>query len=162
MNIPLNFLFWTMEIAYCIHCLDEVAAGIGFPNWMIKYGAKFFTAKFHFWGSLILHLLFITSIVIYEIFGGKWVILPLSICIFFFGNGFMHVIGTVMTGEYSPGMITSPIAWIIMYFIVRYSLLHGSISKFNLSVFIISGSFFTIIFIIVSLVRFKRKDVKNI
>lgn len=27
MNIPLNILFWGMEAAYLIHCLDETIAG---------------------------------------------------------------------------------------------------------------------------------------
>ncbi len=30
MDIPLNILFWAMEAAYCLHCLDEAVAGIGF------------------------------------------------------------------------------------------------------------------------------------
>ena len=162
MNIPLNILFWAMEIAFCIHCLDEAVAGNGFPNWMSKYGMKSFTEKFHFWGCVILHIFFIVSIIFYEIFGGNWVLLPLCICSFFFGNGFFHVIGTIMSREYCPGMMTSPIAWIIMYFIVRYSLLLGSVSKFNLIVFIIVGSFFTIMFIVGPLVRIKRKDAKKI
>jgi hypothetical protein len=156
MNIPLNILFWAMEIAFCIHCLDEAVAGNGFPNWMSKYGMKSFTEKFHFWGCVILHIFFIVSIIFYEIFGGNWVLLPLCICSFFFGNGFFHVIGTIMSRKYSPGMMTSPITWIIMYFIARYSLLQGSISGFNLIIFTIIGSFFTIAFIVWSLIRIKR------
>jgi len=30
LNIPLNILFWAMEAAYCIHCIDETVAGDGF------------------------------------------------------------------------------------------------------------------------------------
>ena len=39
MEMPLNVLFWGMEAAYLIHCLDETIAGGGFVNMV----------KSHFW-----------------------------------------------------------------------------------------------------------------
>lgn len=45
MTIPLNILFWAMEAAYLIHCLDETIAGDGFVN----------IVKKHFWPATCPH-----------------------------------------------------------------------------------------------------------
>lgn len=45
MNIPLNILFWGMEAAYLIHCLDETIAGGGFVNMVKKHFWPEYSAK---------------------------------------------------------------------------------------------------------------------
>jgi len=147
MDIPLNILFWAMEAAYCLHCLDETVAGIGFVEMIRKYFWSEFDGKKFFWFNLGLHLVNVLTIIFYEIFGGAWVILPLSICWVFVTNGFWHVLGTAMFKEYSPGLMTSPLYWIIMYFIVRYNLLQGTVSLSNFIIATVIGTIITILMI---------------
>ncbi|MCP8320153.1 MAG: HXXEE domain-containing protein [archaeon] len=147
MEIPLNILFWGMEAAYRIHCLDETLAGGGFVNMVRKHFWSDYSAKKFFWFNTVVHIINITSIVLYEILGGTWVIIPLSISWLFVTNGFWHVLGTAMFKEYSPGLMTSPLYWIIMYFIIRYSLLQGNILLSHFVVSIAIGTILTILMI---------------
>ena len=147
MNIPLNILFWGMEAAYLIHCLDETVTGGGFVNMVKKHFWSEYSAKKFFWFNTGLHSINIISIILYEIFGGGWVILPLSLSWLFVTNGFWHVLEAAIFKEYSPGLMTSPFYWIIMYFIIRYSFLQGNISPSNLIISIIIGTIITILMI---------------
>jgi len=136
-----------MEVAYLIHCLDETIAGEGFVNMVKKHFWPEFSGKMFFWFNTSIHLINIFSIILYEIFGENWVIFPLTISWVFVTNGFWHVLGTVMFKEYSPGLMTSPIYWIIMYFIIRYSFLQGNISVPNFIISIVIGAIITILMI---------------
>ena len=147
MQMPLSILFWAMEAAYLIHCLDETVAGGGFVNMMKKHFWPEYSAKKFFWFNTGLHLINIASIILYEIFGGGWVILPLSLSWLFVTNGFWHVLGTAMFKEYSPGLVTSPLYWIIMYFIIRYNLLQGTILPSHFVISLIIGTILTILMI---------------
>jgi hypothetical protein len=145
--MPLNVLFWGMEAAYLIHCLDETIAGGGFVS-MVK--GKFwpeYSARKFFWFNTGLHVINVVGIILYEILGGAWVIFPLSISWLFVTNGLWHVMGTVMFKEYSPGLMTSPLYWIIMYFIIRYSLLPGNILLSHFIISVVIGTVLTILMI---------------
>jgi len=109
MEIPLNILFWAMEAAYLVHCLDETVAGGGFVDMVKKNFWPEYSGKMFFWFNTLLHVVNIVSIILYEVFGGAWVIAPLSMSWLFVTNGLWHVLGTAMFREYHPGLITSPL-----------------------------------------------------
>lgn len=145
--MQLSILFWAMEAAYLIHCLDETVAGGGFVAMVKKHFWPEYTGEKFFWFNTFLHVVNITTIILYEIFGGAWVIAPLSMGWLFVTNGLWHVLGTAMFREYHPGLVTSPLYWIVMYFIIRYGLVPGEI---GMSYFIIStviGTILTIMMI---------------
>ena len=100
-----------------------------------------------FWFNTMLHAVNAASIILFETFGGPWVILPLSISWLFVTNGFWHVLGAAKFKEYSPGLATSPLYWIVMYLIVRYSLMQGEILLLDFIVSTIIGTVITIIMI---------------
>ncbi len=145
MAIPLNILFWAMEAAYLIHCLDETIAGGGFVDMVKKHFWPEYSGKKFFWFNTILHIVNVTGIVLYEILGGAWVVFPLSISWLFVTNGLWHVFGAAMLKEYHPGLMTSPLYWIIMYFIIRYSLLQGDILLSHFVVSVVVGTVLTIL-----------------
>ena len=145
--MPLNVLFWGMEAAYLIHCLDETIAGGGFVNMVKgKFWPEYSGRKF-FWFNTGLHVINVVGIILYEILGGAWVIFPLSMSWLFVTNGLWHVMGTAIFKEYSPGLMTSPLYWIVMYFIIRYSLLPGDILLSYFIISVIIGSVLTILMI---------------
>jgi len=125
--MPLNVLFWCMEAAYIVHCLDETIAGNGFVKMVNSHFWPEYSGKQFFWFNTLFHILNISGIILYEIFGGMWVIWPLSFCWLFVTNGLWHVLGSILFREYSPGLMTSPLYWIVMYFIIRYNLVPGQI-----------------------------------
>jgi hypothetical protein len=145
--MPLNVLFWGMEAAYLIHCLDETIAGGGFVNMVKRDFWPEYSGKKFFWFNAGLHIINIASIILFEVLGGAWVIFPLSMSWLFVTNGLWHVMGTAIFKEYSPGLMTSPLYWIIMYFIIRYSLLSGDILPSYFIISVIIGSVLTILMI---------------
>ena len=136
-----------MEVSYIIHCLDETVAGGGFVNMVKRHFWPEYNERMFFWFNTILHSINVFSIILYEAFGGDWVIFPLIMGWIFVTNGFWHVIGTAIFREYSPGLMTSPLYWIVMYFIIRYSLLRGIISWPNFIISAIIGTVITILMI---------------
>ena len=145
--MPLNVLFWAMEAAYIIHCLDEAVVGGGFVKMVKKRFWPEYSARKFFWFNAGLHIINITVIILYEVLGGGWVVLPLSISWLFVLNGLWHVLGTVILKEYHPGLLTSPLYWIVMYFIIRYSFLPGDILMSHFIISIIVGAVLTILMI---------------
>ena len=158
--MPLNVLFWAMEAAYIIHCLDESIAGGGFVKMVRERFWPEYSGKKFFWFNTGLHIINITGIILFEVLGGAWVIFPLSLSWLFVTNGLWHVLGTVMSREYHPGLMTSPLYWIVMYFIIRYSLLAGDIA---LSHFVISAMVGTVITVLMigDLFLMRRVYAKN-
>ena len=68
----------------------------------------------------------IASVVLYDLRGGEWVILPLAWATERLCNGFWHVWWSVHFREYSPGMLSSILIWMDSYFIVRYHPVGGT------------------------------------
>jgi hypothetical protein len=62
----------------------------------------------------------IGSVLLYDLRGEKWVVLPLAWAIERLCNGFWHVWWSVHFREYSPGLLSSILIWMDCYFIVRY------------------------------------------
>jgi len=81
-------------------------------------------------------------------------------CWLFVTNGFWHVLEALLFREYSPGLATSLLYWIIMYNIAHYGLFSGRIS---LQAFITSalvGSTATIL-MIGSLFMMRKRQLKT-
>ncbi len=74
-------------------------------------------------------------------------ILPLSISWVFVTNGFGHVLVTVITREYSPGLVTSLLYWAIIYLIIQCNILQRSISTSNFIISVLIGATVTILMI---------------
>ena len=128
MNIPMDFLFWASVIALCVQVAEQSVNG-RFANVMerrfwLDYGGTTF-----FCFNAVFLLVYAAGILLYEVLGGSWIIFPLSFAWILVINGFRHAIATGIFREYSPGLIASPIHWILMYFIMRYNLVQGTIIK---------------------------------
>jgi hypothetical protein len=147
MAIPLNILFWGMEAAYIIHCLDETVTGEGFVNMVRKQFWSNYNGRMFFGFNTLLHVVNILGIILFEILGGGWVIWPLAMSWMFVTNGLWHLMGTFIFKEYSPGLMTSLLYWIVMYFIIRYSLIPGDIVMWQFIVSLIIGLILTILMI---------------
>ena len=145
MTISLNILLWSFLMAFSIHVVEEATVGGGFVQMMKKnFWHEYDGTKF-FWFNLILFSLFAIGIVLFEIFQGAWVIGPLSFAFLCVTNGIWHLLQTAILREYSPGLITSPIYWILMYFIVRSNLLTGEINPSHFWTALAIGALMTLL-----------------
>lgn len=145
MELTINFFLWAYLIAYCIHIVEEYTSGEGFVSMMKKRFWPEYTGRMFFGFNTMLLVIFSTGLILFDSFGGLWLIFPLSFAFMFVTNGLWHFIQTIVLKEYSPGLITSPIYWVIMYLITRYFYLPGQIQIFIYISSLIIGTIITIV-----------------
>ena len=156
MEITLSVLFWGFLMAYCVHVIEEVAVGEGFVEMMRRTFFPEYSERMFFGFNFMVFVLFVSGIVVFEVFGGVWVMWPLSFAFMFVTNGFWHLIQTLVLRKFSPGLITSPIYWILMYFIVRYFLLAGEILLHYFVIAAVLGTVMTLLIFGLAY-RFRRR-----
>jgi uncharacterized protein with HXXEE motif len=133
MTVPLIFSFWFMVAAYVIHVLDESLLGGSFVEKVQQHWWPEYSWTKFFWFNTGYFVIMITSVVLYDLRGGDWVILPLAWAIERLCNGFWHVWWSVHFREYSPGLLTSILIWMDSWFIVRYRPVGETIAPRSLS-----------------------------
>ena len=120
MNIPLIFSFWFMIAAYVIHVIDESLLGGSFVKKVRQHWWPEYSWTKFFWFNAGYFVVMISSIVLYDFHGSVWKILPLAWVIERACNGVWHVGWSIRFHEYSPGLVSSILMWMILYFVVRY------------------------------------------
>ena len=120
MNIPLIFSFWFMVAAYVIHVIDESLLGGSFVEKVQQHWWPEYSWKKFFWFNTAYFVVMISSVILYDLLGGNWLILSLAWAIERFCNAAWHVWWAVRFREYSPGLVSSILIWMDSYFIVRY------------------------------------------
>jgi len=145
MEITLGVLFWGYVMTYCIHIIEEVVVGEGFIEMMRKTFYPEYSGRMFFGFNLMIFVVFVIGIILFEIFGGIWVIWPLSFAFMFVTNGLWHLIQTIVLRKFSPGLITSPIYWILIYFITRNFLLTGEIVLLHFVISAVIGTIMTLV-----------------
>lgn len=146
-TLPISLLFWGYVAAYVIHILDEALLGETFVpmvrrNFWAEYEWK------HFFGfNTLLMSLIIISIILFEALGGVWIILPLICAFLLTTNGVWHLVATIVTRHYSPGLLTSLLYWLLFYFLVRYSFVAGQIKGDYILISGIVGTALTVLMI---------------
>jgi len=118
--MPLIFCFWFMVAAYVIHVLDESLLGGSFVEKVRQHWWPEYSWTKFFWFNAGYFVIMIASVVAYDVGGGDWVILPLAWSIERALNGVWHLWWAIHFNEYSPGLVSSILMWMTVYFIVRY------------------------------------------
>ena len=118
--MPLVFSFWFMVAAYVVHVLDESLLGGSFVEKVRQHWWPQYTWRMFFWFNAGYFAVMIASVVAYDLLGGLSMILPLAWVIERACNGLWHLGWAIRYREYSPGLITSVLMWMNVYFIVRY------------------------------------------
>jgi hypothetical protein len=118
--MPLVFSFWFMVAAYVVHVLDESLLGGSFVEKVRQHWWPQYTWRMFFWFNAGYFVVMIASVVVYDLIGGPFLILPLAWLIERACNGVWHLWWTVRFREYSPGLVTSVLMWMNVYFVVRY------------------------------------------
>lgn len=154
--IPISCLCWGYVAAYVIHILEESVLGENFVEKVRnKYWPEYSWTKF-FWFNTFLLLFNIVAIPLYEVFGGAWIIFPLSLACERVFNGGYHLSETIKYRTFSSGLLTSVLFWILAYFILRYAVLKGEILRSHVVISIIIGGLLTF-FMFFSLYRVSKK-----
>jgi hypothetical protein len=117
----LNILFWAFFASYIVHVLDETLLNGGFVKWIADNFWPTYHIRMFFWFNAAFLAVIAVSNVLFDSFGGHWVILPII-----FISGFVthaitvHLYWTIRLNTYSPGLLTSLLYLVIFYLLVRY------------------------------------------
>jgi hypothetical protein len=141
-DVPLIFSFWFMVAAYVIHVIDESLLGGSFVEKVREHWWAEYSRTKILWFNTGYFVVMIGSVILYDLLGGAWLILPLAWSIERFLNGCWHVWWAIRFQEYSPGLVTSILMWMTVYFIARYSP-EGAISTGTLWPAALIGLLFT-------------------
>jgi hypothetical protein len=121
MQLPWVFVFWMMVAAYVVHVLDESLLGGSFVEKVKEHWWPDYSWTKFFWFNAVYFIIMIASVIFYDLFEGVWIILPLAWLIERACNGLWHLWWTVHFHEYSPGMVSSILMWMNLYFALRYT-----------------------------------------
>ena len=128
-SMTLDVLAWALLAAYVVHLLDETMMNGGFVHWVSANFWPGYNQRMFFWFNAGAVVAIAAGNVLFDVFGGHSVVLPLFWIFGFALHGVtVHVFWTVRQRDYSPGLITSVLYWIIAYLVVRYGFADGRIS----------------------------------
>ena len=119
----LSALFWTFFAAYVVHILDETLLNGGFVRWIADNFWPSYHARMFFWFNTGAIAALGGSNILFDSFGGHWVILPIIWIAGFVTHAFtVHLYWTVRRNTYSPGLLSSALYILIFYLLIRYGL----------------------------------------
>lgn len=101
---------WLFPATYILHLCEEYFAGGGFPLWAQRtLRLQFSDAEFVAWNAVALALMCL----------GAWLVsrdprfrfIEIAVAVAVLGNVAAHVLGSVTTRTYSPGLFTGIVLW---------------------------------------------------
>jgi len=137
----LSILFWAFFVSYVIHILDETLLNGGFVKWIADNFWPTYRVRMFFWFNAAFIAAIATGNILFDSFGGHWVILPL-----FFVGGFVthvvtvHLYWTIRLNTYSPGLVTSLLYVVVFYLVARYGVGGGLISIKDFAIGTVTGA----------------------
>jgi uncharacterized protein with HXXEE motif len=105
---------------YLLHILEEYYAGEGFHRWMRRVARiTLAPAQFIAINSLLWMAMLVATLTASYFAKQGWVIVALAVIVSI--NGVGHLVGTLYTGVYSPGLATGLVLWVPLgiYALVR-------------------------------------------
>jgi hypothetical protein len=138
--VTLDVIAWALLASYVVHLIDETLINGGFTSWIATYFWPGYTMRMFFWFNAGAITLIALSNVLFDVFGGHLVILPLMWVWGFALHGVtVHAFWTVRQRRYSPGLVTSVLYWVVAYFAVRYGLVAGLVGTVDFWVGLLAG-----------------------
>ncbi len=135
-NDILTFIFWLNFAAFAIHVMDETLMGGGFVPFIQRHFWAGFKITDFFEANAIWLTLIAISNILYDWLGNKVAIFPMAFLWERVFNALFHIGSTYYFREYSPGLVTSVLFFVLLYFVVRYGVLRGHV---RWRAFLVSG-----------------------
>ena len=111
---------WLIPATYLVHIAEEQWGGEGFPVWITRMGgAHYAPAHFLQLNGLAWLLLLIGVVLALKVGRLRWLIISFGTVILL--NGLAHLIGSIVTNSYSPGLFSGLLLWVPLgaYTLVR-------------------------------------------
>src|SRR5258708_19928354 len=118
----LSLLFWGFLASYVIHILDEALLNGGFVRWIADNFWPTYTMRMFFWFNAAVMGAIALSNLLFDSFGGHWVILPLIWVAGFVTHALtVHVYCSVRRNPYSPAFLSILLHVIAFNLLTRYA-----------------------------------------
>ena len=102
---------WLFPVTYALHLLEEYVVGGGFPVWAQRVlGIQFSNREFVAWNAFAFALMCLGALLVSRQARFRFIEIAMAIAVL--GNVAAHIIGSLATWTYSPGLITGVLAWI--------------------------------------------------
>jgi hypothetical protein len=119
----LSILFWAFFSSYIVHILDETLINGGFVQWIARNFWPTYNVRMFFWFNAAFIVAIAVSNLLFDSFGGHWVILPLIFVAGFVTHVLtLHLYWTIRRNTYSPGLATSLLYVVIFYLLIKYGI----------------------------------------
>jgi hypothetical protein len=102
---------WLFPATYGVHLLEEYFVRGGFPVWAQRaLGIQLSNREFVAWNAFAFALICLGALLVSRHARFRFIEIAMAIAVL--GNVAAHVIGSLATWTYSPGLITAVFAWI--------------------------------------------------
>lgn len=136
---------WLFPLTYAVHLLEEYLALGGFLRWARRtVGVQMSEGEFGAWNAFALVLMCVGAWLVSR--HARFQFLEIAIAIAVLGNAAAHLIASVLTWTYSPGLITGVLVWaplgiVRMQHAMRVSSARGRLAGTCIGVFVIIVTF---------------------
>ncbi len=124
-NDTLTLLFWANFAAFALHVMDETLMGGGFVAFIQRHFWSGFTGTDFFTANAVWLALIAISNILYDLLGARVAVLPLAFVWERVFNAIFHLGSTLGLKEYSPGLVTGTLFFVLLYLICRFGVLRG-------------------------------------
>jgi Protein of unknown function with HXXEE motif len=101
---------WMFPLTYALHVAEEYLAADGFPLWVQRaLELAFTTAEFVAWNAFALVLMCVAAWLVSR--DAKFRFIEIALAVAVLGNVAAHVLASLVTWTYSPGLITGLVVW---------------------------------------------------
>jgi preprotein translocase subunit Sec61beta len=106
----MELLLWLLLAAAALHVVEEWLWPGGFLDWFRRFAP--FAAALTPGLAVVVNAAFLALVLAAAILAEDRLVLSLSAAALCFVNGLLHVVGTIKTREYSPGVVTGALLYL--------------------------------------------------
>jgi hypothetical protein len=102
---------WLFPATYLIHAMEEYWGGEGFYRWVARIIGRGMTPEQFIWiNSFGWMLMVVTIVALRKTPSVRWLTITWATVVFI--NGMAHLVGSIWTETYSPGVVSGTLLWI--------------------------------------------------
>ena len=102
---------WLLPLTYLAHIAEEYWGGVGFPEWISSHTSLWLTTTRYLQLNTAFWMAMSLAVLAAALSGrGVWLLVPLSTVVLI--NGLLHMVSSIATRSYSPGLVTGLVLWV--------------------------------------------------
>ena len=108
---PVGSWCWLFPVTYLVHIAEEYWGGEGFPAWLSRMtNIRLGPAEFLLMNGLAWLLMIVGILLVLQSRAMHWLLASFGTVVLL--NGVLHLIGSLITNSYSPGLVSGIALWV--------------------------------------------------